>query len=124
MVKRLNTYVHVVEKNDKGEITNQGVFGPDDDLGKSENAWVTKAITNKSVWAHGSGDEPDPDDDAQVITPQNGGEGIEGSTQLNYDEMSLADLRAETQRRELATSGNKADLVERLRKYDQEQLAE
>ena len=119
---KLKTYVHVVERDDKGNVTNEGTFGPDDDLSKKENRWVAKAITNPDVWA--DGEAPDPDDeDAQLITAPNGGEGPEDSTQLNYDEMSLADLRAESQRRELATSGNKADLVERLRKDDKDRLA-
>jgi hypothetical protein len=50
MAKKLNTSVHAVERNDKGEVTNSGVFGPDDDLSKPENTWVEKAITNPDVW--------------------------------------------------------------------------
>lgn len=57
MAKKLNTYVHAVERNDKGEITNQGQFGPDDDLSKPENAWVEKAITNPDVWVDGKDDD-------------------------------------------------------------------
>jgi hypothetical protein len=59
VAKRLNTYVHVVEKNDKGEITNQGQFGPDDDLSKPENAWVEKAVENPDVWADDKADTKD-----------------------------------------------------------------
>lgn len=54
MAKKLNTYVHAVEVNDKREITNQGTFGPDDDLPD----WAEKAITNPNVWAD-SDDKPD-----------------------------------------------------------------
>ena len=62
MPRKLNTYVHAVETNDKGEITNQGVFGPDDDLSKPENRWVEKAITNPDVW-QGSDEQADAVDD-------------------------------------------------------------
>jgi hypothetical protein len=60
MAKKLNTYVHAVEKDDKGEVTNQGVFGPDDDLAKPENAWVEKAITNPDVWDNGDSESDEP----------------------------------------------------------------
>jgi hypothetical protein len=58
-MRRLNTYVHAVELDDKGQQTGrQGSFGPDDDLSKPENAWVAKAITAPGVW---DGDEDDGD---------------------------------------------------------------
>ena len=63
MAKKLATYVHVVERDDEGNTTNQGVFGPEDDLSKPENAWVEKAITNPDVWQE-AGDEPDKAADA------------------------------------------------------------
>ena len=50
MARKLNTYVHAVEKDDKSNVTNSGTFGPDDDLSKPENGWVEKAITNPDVW--------------------------------------------------------------------------
>lgn len=62
-MRKLNTYVHAVERNDKGEITNQGVFGPDDDLSKPENAWVENAITNPDVW-EGAGEDGTADGSA------------------------------------------------------------
>jgi hypothetical protein len=62
MVKKLNTYVHAVERNDKGEVTNSAVFGPDDDLSKPENAWATKAISNPDVWDDGQGDKAEAGD--------------------------------------------------------------
>lgn len=73
MAKKLNTYVHAVERNDKGETTNQGVFGPDDDLSKPENSWVEKAITNPDVWDDGQrGDEP-AQQPAKTARPRQGG---------------------------------------------------
>jgi hypothetical protein len=54
MARKLTTFVHAVEANDRREITNQGVFGPDDDLPD----WARKAITNPNVW------DGDQDDDA------------------------------------------------------------
>lgn len=58
MSKKLNTHVHVVERNDKGELTGKsGTFGPDDDLSKAENAWVEPAISNPDVWQDGTVDE-------------------------------------------------------------------
>lgn len=50
MAKKLNTFVHVVERDENGNTTNSGTFGPGDDLSKPENAWVEKAITNPAVW--------------------------------------------------------------------------
>lgn len=55
MPKKLNTYVHVVERDDDGNQKNAGVFGPDDTL----PAWAVKAITNPDVWAEGSDDDSD-----------------------------------------------------------------
>jgi hypothetical protein len=57
MTKKLNTYVHVVELDDKGNATGQaGVFGPDDDL----PTWAAKSITNPDVWdsPEQTGDQP------------------------------------------------------------------
>jgi hypothetical protein len=53
-MRKLNTTVHAVEVDEKGQQTGQqGVFGPDDDL----PGWARKAITNPDVW-EGSDDEP------------------------------------------------------------------
>jgi hypothetical protein len=54
---KLNTHVHVVERDDQGNVTNSGTFGPNDDLSRPENAWVEKAITNPDVWEQGSDPE-------------------------------------------------------------------
>ena len=61
MARKLKTYVHVVERDDKGNQTNSGTFGPDDDLSKPENSWVEKAITNSDVWK----DDPSDDSDGK-----------------------------------------------------------
>ena len=70
MAKKLKTHVHAVERNDQGEITNQGTFGPDDDLSKPENRWVEKAVSNPDVW-EGSDDQADAaeDQNAKPRTP-------------------------------------------------------
>lgn len=52
MPKKLNTFVHVVERDDDGTQTNAGTFGPDDKV----PAWAQKAITNPDVWADGDDD--------------------------------------------------------------------
>lgn len=53
MARKLNTYVHAVERDDKGNTTQSAVFGPDDDV----PSWAQKAITNPDVW-DGEADEP------------------------------------------------------------------
>jgi hypothetical protein len=58
MAKKLKVHVHAVERDDQGNTTNSGTFGPDDDLSKPENAWVEKAISNPDVWEDGQDDEP------------------------------------------------------------------
>jgi hypothetical protein len=55
MPKKLNTYVHAVELNDKGEIVNQGQFGPDDDLPD----WARRSISAPGVW-EGTDDQDKP----------------------------------------------------------------
>jgi hypothetical protein len=122
MAKKLNTYVHAVQRDDQGNVTNSGVFGPDDDL-SGDNAWATKAITNPDVWADGDDDDPD-DEDTHVIQSPTGGTGLEGSTSLNYDELHPQALRAEARRRELPATGSKDELVERLRADDRERSAD
>jgi hypothetical protein len=59
MRSKLNTYVHVVERDDAGNEVNSGTFGPDD----SVPAWARKAITNPDVWADGAGDDVRDGDD-------------------------------------------------------------
>lgn len=44
---RLNTHVHVVELDEKGNTVRSGVFGPDDEVPD----WAVAAITNPDVWA-------------------------------------------------------------------------
>lgn len=56
MPKKLNTFVHVVARDDDGNEVHNATFGPDDKL----PAWAVKAITNPDVWAEGSNDEPEP----------------------------------------------------------------
>lgn len=68
MTKKLNTYVHAVARDDKGNVTNTGTFGPDDDLSKPENAWVADAVTNPDVWEDqdGKADEAKSADPATI----------------------------------------------------------
>jgi hypothetical protein len=67
MRSKLNTYVHVVERDDAGNEVNAGTFGPDDKV----PAWARKAITNPDVWADGVGDDvPDADDSALAGGPE------------------------------------------------------
>ena len=62
MAKKLKTFVHAVERDDKGALTGRsGTFGPDDDLGKAENTWVEDAITNPDVWQDSRDDRPAAD---------------------------------------------------------------
>lgn len=56
MAKRLITTVHVIERDDKGNETNRGVFGPDDTV----PAWAEKAITNPYVWEGAEAEDADP----------------------------------------------------------------
>ncbi len=58
--RKLKTFVHAVERDDKGNETNNAVFGPNDDV----PAWAQKAITNPDVWADDS-DEPEEPQAAQ-----------------------------------------------------------
>lgn len=117
MAKKLNTFVHAVERDDKGTTTRSGTFGPDDDL-SGDNAWVLDAVDNPDVWSDGD-NGPDPDDqDTQRIISPTGGTGLEGSTSLDYDEMSPQALRAELRRRDLPATGGKDELVSRLRDDD------
>lgn len=53
MPKRLNTFVHVVDRDADGNELHNATFGPDDKL----PAWAVKAITNPDVWADGSDDD-------------------------------------------------------------------
>lgn len=67
MAKKLTTYVHAVEHDDKGKLTGRsGSFGPDDELPD----WAAKAITNPDVWeGTEAGDNPAPE---QPRTPRRG----------------------------------------------------
>lgn len=71
MSRKLNTSVHVVALSDPDargnrEVTNQGVFGPDDDL----PGWAEKAITNPDVWADSSEDGPAQAEAKEASTPR------------------------------------------------------
>ncbi|MET0426273.1 MAG: hypothetical protein ABW046_20560 [Actinoplanes sp.] len=58
-MRKLNTFVHVVELDDKGQQTGKaGTFGPDDDV----PGWASDAITNPDVWAgeEDKAEEPAP----------------------------------------------------------------
>lgn len=66
MPKKLNTYVHVVERDDTGNQTNAGTFGPNDTVPD----WAVRAITNPDVWAQDGDDEdPGPDPAANTELP-------------------------------------------------------
>ena len=54
MGKKLNTYVHAVARDDQGNVTKSGVFGPNDKVPD----WAVKAIENPDVWTDDSDDEP------------------------------------------------------------------
>jgi hypothetical protein len=62
MAKKLKLFVHAVERDEQGNTTNSGVFGPDDTV----PAWARKAITNPDVW----GDGEDDTDDTEGDTPE------------------------------------------------------
>lgn len=48
--RKLNQYVTVHERDDKGKVVGDSrTFGPDDDLPD----WAIKSITNPTVWADG-----------------------------------------------------------------------
>lgn len=57
MARKLNTFVHAVERDDKGNTTNSAVFGPNDTV----PGWARKAITNPDVWDGEDGDEEEDD---------------------------------------------------------------
>jgi hypothetical protein len=58
----LNTFVHAVELDDKGQQTGKaGTFGPNDDV----PGWAVKSITNPDVWQH-------EDDQAEEPAPARG----------------------------------------------------
>lgn len=59
-------------------------------------------------------DEDDEDDEDED-------DPADAETEDNYESWDKADLKAELERRELALSGNKKDLVARLRQHDAEQ---
>jgi hypothetical protein len=71
---KLNTFVHAVEVDSKGNRTGRDqVFGPDDDLSTPENEWALAAITNKDVWADGNIPEreaPEPVESDEVARLQ------------------------------------------------------
>lgn len=47
MSRRVTRYVHVVERDDNGELTGRtGVFGPADELPD----WAQRSITHDGVW--------------------------------------------------------------------------
>lgn len=58
MGKKLNTYVHAVERDDQGNTTRSQVLGPDDTV----PGWAQKAITNPDVWADESDEDTDDGD--------------------------------------------------------------
>lgn len=79
MAYQLNTFVHVVERDGKGEVVRTGQFGPGEDL----PAWAAKAITNPDVWdgpapAHAQRDDTTPasalagSGDAATVPPRSG----------------------------------------------------
>lgn len=54
MAKKLKTFVHVVDRDDRGNELHNATFGPDDTLPE----WAVKAITNPDVWADDGDEEP------------------------------------------------------------------
>lgn len=60
MAKKLKTFVHAVERDENGNTTNAGTFGPGDDLSMPDNAWVEKAVTNPDVWEDSGAEEAPP----------------------------------------------------------------
>jgi hypothetical protein len=58
-MRKLTTFVHAVEVDDKGQQTGKsGTFGPGDELPD----WAAKSITNPDVWdsPEETGDQPAP----------------------------------------------------------------
>lgn len=70
---RLNTYVHAVEYDDKGQRTGrEQTFGPDDDMSAKDNEWALASISNPDVWAEGKAPKvrpapPAPRDEVAVL---------------------------------------------------------
>jgi hypothetical protein len=91
---KLNTYVHVVERNQLGELTGRGgTFGPDDELPD----WAEAAITNPDVW---NGWPPKHVTEAKKVT----------DNPLEYIKSALAAATKNT------GGGNQAAELEQLRK--------
>ena len=68
-MKKLNTFVHVVEVNEDGSHGRSGMFGPSDRLPD----WAVNAISNPDVWAEAEAKEnPEPE---TVMEPPRGGPG-------------------------------------------------
>lgn len=122
---RLNTYVHAAELDSAGRPTGRaGNFGPNDALPD----WALAVITNPDVWAGDkpparqpvvAAEKPDPAEElerlrAWVAELEKVQAPAGGEPEPGYGEMKLEELRAELKNRELPTSGNKDELVERL----------
>ncbi|MGI5144798.1 hypothetical protein ACQEVC_45525 [Plantactinospora sp. CA-294935] len=67
MARKLNAFVTVHRRDDKGELTGESVtVGPNDDLSRPELSWVESAITNPDVWA----DAAKPTPAGESVGPQ------------------------------------------------------
>jgi hypothetical protein len=115
--RKLASYVHV---HDDGGKTH--VFGPDDKVPD----WAAAKITNTRAWA--DGEAPVVEDprarverlrreleaaeaDAEAAAKVDDGEHEESGP---YSDLKADELRAELATRELPTSGNKGELIDRL----------
>lgn len=66
-------------------------------------------------------EEDEGEEEPEEEEPEEDAEGEEEEEGDGYDDMSVADLKAELKERELATNGARAVLIKRLRKDDQEE---
>lgn len=75
---KLNTYVHVVERDKDGNQGRTGIFGPNDEV----PAWAQKSITNPDVWDEGPDEpeEPRAEDNEELPAESAGGPNVSPSS--------------------------------------------
>lgn len=104
MAKKLKIHVHAVERDDKGNVTNSGVFGPDDEL----PSWAEKAITNPDVW-DGTADPQLPVSVAGPKPPPRSGTGSGADAWRAYAADQGVDVPADAERADVITALEAAD---------------
>lgn len=98
MAKKLNTFVHAVERDEQNNVTRSQVFGPDDTV----PSWAQKAITNPDVWAG----EDDASDSEEIAEPPRKGPGSGQEAWVRF-----AESKGVT-----GTFGSRDDLIAELEK--------